>query len=245
MHATPHSDSLYSGSEHSQFNSPRLIKREAGFPNPRRELIGSNQLRRVNDSPYYREQAQDQRHIMVLSIRSRRNACIKPGVTRSFTSLVWPHLFHRYVKLRVAHAPGMPGTFSLPPRVSDPGMHQGTCVTHVLWCMSGSLTSGYLWSRWRGKRSRHSRRMRNPQFYVSGKRPISKTHRLEPVWSRGHPNQMWLVTVMSLVPFDLISTPATDYSFHSNITRDTQMSIPETLMLGMENLFFMIKIQIS
>ena len=51
----PHSDSLYSGSEHSQFNSPRLVKREAGFPNPRRVLIGSNQLWRVNDSPYYRE----------------------------------------------------------------------------------------------------------------------------------------------------------------------------------------------
>ena len=26
----------------------------------------------------------------------------------------------------------------------------------------------------RGKRSRHSRRMRNPQFYVSGKRPIAE-----------------------------------------------------------------------
>ena len=26
------------------------------------------------------------------------------------------------------------------PQVSDPGMHQGTCVTHVRWCMSGSLT---------------------------------------------------------------------------------------------------------
>ena len=51
----PHSDSLYSGSEHSQFNSPRLVKREAGFPNPRRALIGSNQLWRVNDSPNYRE----------------------------------------------------------------------------------------------------------------------------------------------------------------------------------------------
>ena len=51
----PHSDSLFSGSEHSQFNSPRLVKREAGFPNPRRALIGSNQLWRVNDSPYYRE----------------------------------------------------------------------------------------------------------------------------------------------------------------------------------------------
>ena len=28
------------------------------------------------------------------------------------------------------------------PLVSDPGMHHGTCVTHVLWCMSGSLTCG-------------------------------------------------------------------------------------------------------
>ena len=78
----------------------------------------------------------------------------------------------RYVKLRVAHAPGMPGTFSPPSRVSDPDMHHGTCATHVPWCMPGSLISGFLWSQWRGKRSRHSRRMRNPQFYVSGKRPI-------------------------------------------------------------------------
>ena len=78
----------------------------------------------------------------------------------------------RYVKLRVAHAPGMPGTFFPPPRVSDPAMHHGTCVTHVPWCMPRSLPSGFLWSRWQGKRSRHSRRMRNPQFYVSGKRPM-------------------------------------------------------------------------
>ena len=78
----------------------------------------------------------------------------------------------RYVKLRVAHAPGMPGTFSPPPRVSDHDIHHGTCVKHVPWCMSGSLTSGFLWSRWQGKRSRHLRRMRNPQFYVSGKSPM-------------------------------------------------------------------------
>ena len=51
----PHSDSIYSGSEHRQFNSPRLVKREAGFPRRRRALIGSYQLWRVNDSPYYRE----------------------------------------------------------------------------------------------------------------------------------------------------------------------------------------------
>ena len=43
--------------------------------------------------------------------------------------------------------------------VSDPGMHHGTCVTHVPWCMSGSLTPGG---------------MRNPRFYVSGKRPIAQ-----------------------------------------------------------------------
>ena len=28
------------------------------------------------------------------------------------------------------------------PLVSGPGMHHGTCVTHVPWCMSGSLASG-------------------------------------------------------------------------------------------------------
>ena len=53
----------------------------------------------------------------------------------------------RYAKLRVAHAPGMSGTFS-PPSTSKeklvrvPGMHHGTCVTHVPWCTSGSLTRG-------------------------------------------------------------------------------------------------------
>ena len=78
----------------------------------------------------------------------------------------------RYVKLRIAHVPGMPGTFSPPPRVSDPDIHHGTCVTHVPWWMLGSITSGFLLNRFWGKRSRHSRRMRNPQFYISGKRPI-------------------------------------------------------------------------
>ena len=53
------------------------------------------------------------------------------------------------------------------PLVSNPGMHHGTSATHVPWCMSGSLTRGG-----RGKRSRHSRRLRNPQVYVSGKRPM-------------------------------------------------------------------------
>ena len=54
-------------------------------------------------------------------------------------------------KIAGAHAPGMPGKFSPPPRVSDPGMHHGTCVTHVPWCMLGSLSNDFLWSRRRGK----------------------------------------------------------------------------------------------
>ena len=32
--------------------------------------------------------------------------------------------------------------FQRKPLVSDPGMHHGACVTHVPWCMSGSLTCG-------------------------------------------------------------------------------------------------------
>ena len=99
------------------------------------------------------------------------------------------HLVHgpltRYAKLRIAHPPGMLGTFSLQPGVSDPDMHHGTCVTHVPRCMAGSLTSGYLWSRWRGKRSRHSRCMQNSQCCVSDKRPIVKD------------NAWWIVTFFS------------------------------------------------
>ena len=61
--------------------------------------------------------------------------------------------FTRYAKLRFVHAPGMPGmpgTFSPPPQVSDPV---------VPWCMPGSLTISFLWGRWWGKRSRHKRPM--------------------------------------------------------------------------------------
>ena len=32
--------------------------------------------------------------------------------------------------------------FQRKPLVRDPGMHHGTCVSHVPWCMSGSLTRG-------------------------------------------------------------------------------------------------------
>ena len=56
------------------------------------------------------------------------------------------------------------------PLVSDPSMHYGTCVTHGPWFMS------------REKRSGHSLQMRNPQFYVFGKRPIGSVTKL---WEQG------------------------------------------------------------
>ena len=86
----------------------------------------------------------------------------------------------------------MTGAFSPPPRVSDPDMHHGTCMTHVPWWMPVSLTNGFLRSRWRGKRSLHSRRMRNPQFYVSGKRPIQCHSKLLGIslWELSHRVEM-------------------------------------------------------
>ena len=81
----------------------------------------------------------------------------------------------KYVKLRVAHAPGIPGTFC-PPLTSKgtpcyrSRRHHCTCVTHVPGCI---LHVGIASPRWQGKRSWHSRRMHNPQFYVSGKRPMA------------------------------------------------------------------------
>ena len=69
--------------------------------------------------------------------------------------------------------------------VSNIGMHHGTCVTHMPWCMSGSP-----WRR--GKRSRHYRRMRNPQFCVSGKRPWSScTARQQDMLMQSHHSVHW------------------------------------------------------
>ena len=54
----------------------------------------------------------------------------------------WHGPLTRYVKWLVAHAPGMRHRLQRTPLVNDHGMHHGTCVTHVPWCVSGSLTSG-------------------------------------------------------------------------------------------------------
>ena len=88
--------------------------------------------------------------IIVLEFGSFQVTClIGPLVT--FPALRWAeHVFDvarchgpltRYVKSPVAHAPGMT-RIQRKLLVSDPSTHHGTCVTHVPWCMSGSLTCG-------------------------------------------------------------------------------------------------------
>ena len=50
--------------------------------------------------------------------------------------------------------------------VSDPGMHQGTCVTHVPWCMRDRLPAVT------GKTFPAFPAHAHPQFCASGKRPM-------------------------------------------------------------------------
>ena len=55
------------------------------------------------------------------------------------------------------------------PLVSDPDMHHGTCVTHVPWCVSKSLT------RFGGEHVPGIPGACNPQFYLPDKKPIAGT----------------------------------------------------------------------
>ena len=96
---------------------------------------------------------------------------IVDGAPAQLNQQQWYGPLARYVNLRVAHAPGMPGTYSPPPtskgtascrsRHASRHVHDARAVMHV----------GIANPRWPGKRSR---RMRNPRFYVSGKRPIDR-----------------------------------------------------------------------
>ena len=79
----------------------------------------------------------------------------------------------RYEKLRIAHEPGMPGTFSPPPRVSD-NWHGSRHVRDARAVMHARIANKQfpLKSVWREKRSGHSWRMLKPQFHASVKTPI-------------------------------------------------------------------------
>ena len=75
----------------------------------------------------------------------------------------------RYEKLRVAHAPGMPGTLSPAPNSTETASYRSW---HASWHVRDAravMHVGIANPWWWGKRSRQ---MRNPQFCVFGKRPM-------------------------------------------------------------------------
>ena len=73
----------------------------------------------------------------------------------------------RYVKLQVAHAPGMPGTFSPAADFKE------NRLLAILACISARAVMhvGIAYMRWQGKRSRHSRRMRTRNFTYLARGP--------------------------------------------------------------------------
>ena len=50
-------------------------------------------------------------------------------------------IFHKLRKIAGCARAGNVGNIFPAPRLSDPGIHHGRCVTHVPWCMSGLQTS--------------------------------------------------------------------------------------------------------
>ena len=80
--------------------------------------------------------------------------------------------FNRSVKFRVAHASGMPGTFFPPPTSKETASQWSRLASRHVCHSCAVIHVGIANPRWRGKLSRHSRhyrRMRNSQFYVSRK----------------------------------------------------------------------------
>ena len=80
----------------------------------------------------------------------------------------------RYEKLRVAHAPDLPGMFSPSATLNETTRYRSRYASRHVRDARSVMHVGIDNPRCRGKRSRHSRRMRNPYFYVSGKRLIGQ-----------------------------------------------------------------------
>ena len=93
------------------------------------------------------------------------------GVTCLMSIELWDFKYHgpltRYVKLRVAHASGMPGTF--PPAAEFKGNRElaiPVCIT------ARAMHVRIAYPRWRGKRSRYSRRIRTRNLRYLARGPL-------------------------------------------------------------------------
>ena len=105
----------------------------------------------------------------IMLVSSKYNSCLR----MTFASLHAPSCYGphtRYVKLRVAHAPGMPGTFF--PAVEFKGNRElaiPACITARAWRTCRDACRDCLPA---GKTFPAFPAHAHPQFYVFGKRPM-------------------------------------------------------------------------
>ena len=81
-------------------------------------------------------------------------------------------LFHgpltRYLKSKIAHTGNAGVTFSSPPPLKETASQRSRHEPRHVRDAHAVMNVGIANPRWAGKRSRHSRRMRNSEFWVSG-----------------------------------------------------------------------------
>ena len=97
---------------------------------------------------------------------------ITPSRFPSALGRVGPWTSCQIRKLRVVHALRLPVTFSPPPTLKETAIYRSRHASRHVRDARAVKHIGIASPQWRGKRSRHSPRMRNPQFCVSGKRPM-------------------------------------------------------------------------
>ena len=92
--APPNMDSVDSGSEPKQLDSPSLVKHAVGFPSQQRTLIGSNQLWRAIDSPYSTENYKHHGgyQVKVLYRRCTYKKCRIPRPHRRAIVRIWKQM---------------------------------------------------------------------------------------------------------------------------------------------------------
>ena len=102
--------------------------------------------------------------------------CLEKDAAKSNYLLHGP--LTRYVKLQVAHAPGMPGTFFPPPPISkETDSWRSRHASRHVRDARAVMHVGIAYLRWQGKRSRHSRRMHTRNFAYLARGPWNWTTR--------------------------------------------------------------------
>ena len=79
-----------------------------------------------------------------------RSQCVKYCVFQMLTN-EWSLWLGNKITISTASGISFELLWSPSPLANNPDIHQGTWATHVPWCIPGSVTSGFLWNRWREK----------------------------------------------------------------------------------------------